>query len=268
MKRSWTQVEGDQKKKRKLNGKSGMAKEEIDYYWRDFRGKIPPDAIEGGMTASGTPFYVAQVYIKKYGLLPATVFRNKPEAVANAHGKKLETTENIKVLCSKNKNNFKWVSIRSEDLNLLTNTHLVVGGSEGDQVLYIGRAFDDGSTVLGKIFKHNLRYKGLWVPSQEHERMPTWLAKRIDKYFMWFRCLGNERYSITAYRVIKKNTKILSNMTIEVFLELGIRDFHFQAFRTSLGRVTNDESPVIAVHPRKFSMVHRRRTGVTYEFIS
>ncbi|XP_063917326.1 uncharacterized protein LOC135133026 [Zophobas morio] len=140
-----------------------------DYYWRDFRGKIPPDAIEGGMTASGTPFYVAQVYIKKYGLLPATVFRNKPEAVANAHGKKLETTENIKVLCSKNKNNFKWVSIRSEDLNLLTNTHLVVGGSEGDQVLYIGRAFDDGSTVLGKIFKHNLRYKGLWVPSQEHE---------------------------------------------------------------------------------------------------
>ncbi|XP_063916458.1 uncharacterized protein LOC135132327 [Zophobas morio] len=140
-----------------------------DYYWRDFKDRIPPDAIEGGMTASGTPIYVAQVYIYKIGLLPGMVFPNKPNAVTNAHGKKMESATDVKVLCSTNKNNFKWVPTKSEELNLLTNTHLVVGGKEGVELLYVGRALDDGSTVLGKIFKHNFPYRGLWVPSQARE---------------------------------------------------------------------------------------------------
>ncbi|KAJ3645971.1 hypothetical protein Zmor_023586 [Zophobas morio] len=140
----------------------------IYYYWRDFYGKIPPDAIEGGRTAAGTPFYVAQVYIRNFELLPAMVFPNKPEAITSAYNKELKPTTHIKVLCSKNKDNFKWVPTRSEDLSLLTNTHLVVGGNEVGQVLYIGRVFDETSTVLGKIFKHNQPNKGIWVPSQGH----------------------------------------------------------------------------------------------------
>lgn len=69
----------------------------LDYYWRDFRGKIPKDSIEGGRSPSGQPFYVAQAYIQHKELLPATVFPGKNEAVTSAYGKVLKTTQNIKV---------------------------------------------------------------------------------------------------------------------------------------------------------------------------
>lgn len=75
----------------------------------------------------------------------------------------------LQILCSQNKENFEWVSTNSNDLNKLTNTHIVIGGNEVGQVLYIGRVFDEKSVVLGKIFKHSQSNRGIWVPSKGGE---------------------------------------------------------------------------------------------------
>jgi hypothetical protein len=69
----------------------------IDYYWRDFKGKIPEDAVEGGLSPSGRPFYVAQAYFPKTGLLPANVFPGKSEALSSGLGKEMKTNAHVKV---------------------------------------------------------------------------------------------------------------------------------------------------------------------------
>ncbi|KAJ3617375.1 hypothetical protein MTP99_007106 [Tenebrio molitor] len=140
-----------------------------DYYWRDFKGKIPEDAVEGGLSPSGRPFYVAQAYFPKTGLLPANVFPGKSEALSSGLGKEMKTNAHVKVLCSKHKKNFKWVPMESKDLHKLTSTHVVIGGGEIGRVLYIGRVFDETSPIVGKVFKHLHSNRGVWIPSNGGE---------------------------------------------------------------------------------------------------
>lgn len=60
-----------------------------NYYWRDYRGTIPDDAVryEG--------LYVAQVSYN--GVLPATLYPDKKEAVTECQGHRISITTGIKV---------------------------------------------------------------------------------------------------------------------------------------------------------------------------
>ncbi|KAF2897474.1 hypothetical protein ILUMI_08704 [Ignelater luminosus] len=138
-----------------------------EYYWRDYVGIIPEDAVEGGTDESGAPTYVGQTYIREYGLLPAIVFRGCRTVNTTAQDKAVTSDTNIKILCGKYKTRFQWVPTRDEDLHLLTGRHFIVGGSEVGQALYIGRVNYDNRVIIGKFFMNPPLSKfGLAIPYQ------------------------------------------------------------------------------------------------------
>lgn len=48
--------------------------------------------------------------------------------------------------------------------HMLTHCDQVIGGTEINQVLTIGRVNHQGSIVIGKVFANHLSNKGLWIP--------------------------------------------------------------------------------------------------------
>ncbi|KAK5646301.1 hypothetical protein RI129_004765 [Pyrocoelia pectoralis] len=144
-------------------------KPSLGYYWRDYVGEIPYDAVPGGKDKSGLPTFIGQAYIKGFELLPATINAGSPTAIASAYNIMMPVNKNIKILCSNELEKFSWLVTKSEEAHLITNCHLVVGGSEVDQTLHIGRVNHDGQTVIGKVFSYRPGGKGLWIPYGGHE---------------------------------------------------------------------------------------------------
>jgi hypothetical protein len=44
-----------------------------DYYWREYTGIIPRDAIAGGANINGEQIYIGQAYVKNSGFIPAQI---------------------------------------------------------------------------------------------------------------------------------------------------------------------------------------------------
>ncbi|KAF5299434.1 hypothetical protein FQA39_LY11580 [Lamprigera yunnana] len=139
------------------------------YYWKDFKGEVPDDAIKGGKSANGEPIYIGQVlhYDK---LLPAKILTNDNKAYF-AWNAEQSTTENIKILCSPYPERFQWIPTHKNEIHLLTNEHVINGGAEPNQYLYIGRALYKSETLVGKVrtadkASQNL---GLYITSQKKE---------------------------------------------------------------------------------------------------
>jgi hypothetical protein len=44
-----------------------------DYYWREYTGVIPRDAVAGGANINGEQVYIAQAYVKNHGLIPGQI---------------------------------------------------------------------------------------------------------------------------------------------------------------------------------------------------
>jgi len=138
-----------------------------DYYWKEYDGLIPEDAVPGGHDKSGNPTYIGQVlYTKQSDLLPATIYSGCKSALATEGGKQWQSDKNVKILCSKYLNKLKWVVIKNGEAHLPTNCHLVKGGFEINQ-LYIGRVHYNDQTIIGKVFLDHPSYRGLWVPNDE-----------------------------------------------------------------------------------------------------
>ncbi|KAK4874549.1 hypothetical protein RN001_013909 [Aquatica leii] len=122
---------------------------EAGYYWRDYDGIVPKDAIVGGEDSNGDPIYIGQIlYIDK--LLVAKIYSYDRNAYYT-WGIELSSRENIKILCSPYPERFKWVDTTKNGLHLLINAHLIKGGSEPAYTMYIGRAFHKGQTLVGRI---------------------------------------------------------------------------------------------------------------------
>ncbi|KAF2897471.1 hypothetical protein ILUMI_08701 [Ignelater luminosus] len=138
-----------------------------DYYWREYVGIIPEDAVEGGTDEFDNPTYVGQAYFEQFGLLPAIIFPACRKAHTTAHTSEVTTDKNIKILCSKHKENLEWIQTKSDETHLLTDRRLVVGGYEVGQTLNIGRLLYDGRVIVGKVFSYPLPNKGLWIPYNE-----------------------------------------------------------------------------------------------------
>ena len=144
-------------------------KNPVGYYWRDYLGEIPSDAVAGGMNRADKPTYIGQVYIKGVELLPATIRRNTLNATTSAHNKEIYANKNIKILCSNEIDKLTWIATKSNELHLLSNCNLVIGGSEVDHTLYIGRVNHGGRTIIGKVFSRRKGFNGLWIPYNGHE---------------------------------------------------------------------------------------------------
>ncbi|GJQ78247.1 hypothetical protein Trydic_g2575 [Trypoxylus dichotomus] len=123
------------------------------YYWRDYWGEIPHDAI------SYAGIYVAQ--IPNHGILPASLYPQTKEAVTEVFGRKVVETKSIKVLCDPNSENFYWEYTTTDKLTEDKLENLVVGGVESGSYLYIGKIFNEGEWKICKVFPPSSEYKGL-----------------------------------------------------------------------------------------------------------
>lgn len=67
-----------------------------DYYWRDYVGVIPKDAVEGGTDKNGNATYIGQVYIRDK-ILPAIITQGCLTAKTTANGHFVTIDEDVKV---------------------------------------------------------------------------------------------------------------------------------------------------------------------------
>ncbi|XP_031354150.1 uncharacterized protein LOC116178712 [Photinus pyralis] len=149
---------------------SALYENEItDYYWREYVGEIPCDAIPGGFDKSGNPAYIGQMYHSKFGLLPATITKGSQKALASGGGSSFTSDTFVKILCSRHHDRYKWVPTENANGHLLTNYHLVIGGNEAGYVLNIGRVNHEMEVVIGKVFAHHTPYRGLSIPNKAKE---------------------------------------------------------------------------------------------------
>ncbi|XP_031346333.1 uncharacterized protein LOC116173158 isoform X2 [Photinus pyralis] len=138
--------------------------EVLGYYWRDYSGKTPSDAVIGGYDSFGRETYIGQVFKKDYDLLPATFTFDCTSGIATAHGRVLYVDKNMKILCSVEPELMKWVPIKVGELDKLSDCTLVVGGSEDERLLHIGRVKYHGETIIGKVVSGGRGTRGLWIP--------------------------------------------------------------------------------------------------------
>ncbi|KAF5302555.1 hypothetical protein FQR65_LT00927 [Abscondita terminalis] len=149
--------------------KKTIGKIDDGYYWRDYDGVIPRDALAGGLDENGEPIYIGQVlYYDK--LLPAKIYPYDKNAYYT-WGTEYSTRENVKILCTPYPEKLRWVDTKKDELHLLINTHLVKGGFEPVYDIYIGRGFHKMQTLVGRIRAGNAPHLniGLYVsvPSKE-----------------------------------------------------------------------------------------------------
>lgn len=50
------------------------ASQDINYYWRDYTGDIPKDAVPGGTDANGDTTYIGQGFVIDIGLIPGVIY--------------------------------------------------------------------------------------------------------------------------------------------------------------------------------------------------
>ncbi|KRT82161.1 hypothetical protein AMK59_3962 [Oryctes borbonicus] len=139
-----------------------LAKVEHNYYWRQYRGKIPLDAFNAAEN-----LYVAQL-INQW-LMPGTFNATTKEAYSE-QGSRLTVTDNFKILCDFHSDNFYWEKVNIYDLVGSNLNDLVVGGSEFGATLYVGKVFHDGEWKIGKVFAPLHLLQGLRVWDDKNQR--------------------------------------------------------------------------------------------------
>lgn len=66
------------------------------YYWKEYTGVIPPDAIPGGKDLDGQDTFIGQAYFHKHGLYVVQIFPGKMDVKSAWWGVK-KTNNDIKV---------------------------------------------------------------------------------------------------------------------------------------------------------------------------
>ncbi|KAK4873274.1 hypothetical protein RN001_015303 [Aquatica leii] len=123
------------------------------FYWRDFDGTVPDDALPGGTDLNGKPIYIGQVYA--YYLIPAKIYKNDKRAYYEYGGEELNVTENIKILCTQHPDDFYWIPTDNDRIKSIANVTLVLGGYEPGCSTYIGRTRKYGEVLVGKALADN-----------------------------------------------------------------------------------------------------------------
>ncbi|KAF2893371.1 hypothetical protein ILUMI_12802 [Ignelater luminosus] len=123
----------------------------LEFYWKNFTGKIPKDAIPGGRDKEGKTTYIGQARLQNGPIIPGQIDRVSKKLfyyyIAVGYG----VTENVKILCSEHPEKFEWIKTNVEGLQTLTRKHFVPGGFDDGYPLLIGRANVKGQIVVGKV---------------------------------------------------------------------------------------------------------------------
>ncbi|KAJ3659097.1 hypothetical protein Zmor_010804 [Zophobas morio] len=140
-----------------------------DYYWREYTGQIPEDAVEGGKDLRGNPTYIGQAFVLHHGILIGTIYPGQKTLTTSKEGIHVTSVGN-KILCSHHKHNFEWVPGQASTLHITTiNKHLVPGGIEWGKVLNIGRIKYQGELIVGKVCSGTIGRAKLYFPYKNEE---------------------------------------------------------------------------------------------------
>ncbi|KAK5641471.1 hypothetical protein RI129_010018 [Pyrocoelia pectoralis] len=149
---------------------SGIPSSVEDYFWRDYTGIVPKDALACGTDSNGNPTYIAQISVPSprdptrstVDVLPAILEAGAITVYAPYNVDVVyrdASNSSVKVLCVYSSSYYKWHSPKT----LLPSFHkYVIVGYESSSPLYLGRAEVNNATVTGKIYAND-REAGLIV---------------------------------------------------------------------------------------------------------
>jgi len=122
------------------------------YYWRDYAGKVPKDALPGGVDYNGDPIYMGQIF-HNGKITPVKIYSNDNKAYhsGTGTGKEEAGTEFVKILCSQCPERFYWIPTKYDEIHLLVNHHLVIGGHHPEKTFYFGRVHYRTETSVGRV---------------------------------------------------------------------------------------------------------------------
>ncbi|KAJ3645424.1 hypothetical protein Zmor_023083 [Zophobas morio] len=127
-----------------------MPKEEVpNYYWREYNGQIPADAIIGGQDINGDNVYIGQAYVSKWGLFTGQIKPGLTEVFITNHGI-TKVDKYIKILCGFPQESFVWLPTNATSLHMtLLDKHVIIGGhQDGSGIMNVGRINYEGSTQI------------------------------------------------------------------------------------------------------------------------
>ncbi|KAF5271205.1 hypothetical protein FQA39_LY08212 [Lamprigera yunnana] len=121
-----------------------------DFYWRDYNGDVPKDALPGGMNREHKPTYIGQA-VSQGVLVPGEIIGGvKKMYYFGDYSGRIET-ENIKIFCTKHPENFEWAKTNVKDVKLISKLRLIPGGFSHSEVVYIGRGIAENMLSVGKV---------------------------------------------------------------------------------------------------------------------
>ncbi|KAK5638648.1 hypothetical protein RI129_012943 [Pyrocoelia pectoralis] len=139
------------------------------YYWKEYRGEIPIDAVPADTNKARNSTYIGQIFIQGRGLLPATIVAGSKIAIS-IQGTMIKTDKNIMILCSKEQDKFTWRNAKvGEKQSLTACCPSVNGGVEWNEIINIGRVNREGETIVGPVFTNLDKGNGLWIPHKGKE---------------------------------------------------------------------------------------------------
>ncbi|XP_058465942.1 uncharacterized protein LOC131439207 [Malaya genurostris] len=135
------------------------------WVWASVNGPFPSNMVQGGLDSDGCPIFVGRA---QHGgdLVPAKVIPQKNAAYL-AHGGEETLLSSVEVLCQKE---LVWDHATGGNIP----PDAIVGGNTSDgEILYIGRAYHEGSQTVGKVQRSHgcayIPYDGQEVSVQTYE---------------------------------------------------------------------------------------------------
>ncbi|KAB0793970.1 hypothetical protein PPYR_13590 [Photinus pyralis] len=138
-----------------------------DFYWRDYFGEIPSDALGGGYDKAGNPAYIGQLFNHKDGLLPAMIYEGDQSLYATVRNAPLTQQKYGKILCSHNPCKYKWIPTDTSKVQSLFSNYTVISGGYENAInidLYIGRIHYDLEIRIGKVIVGINSVNGIHIP--------------------------------------------------------------------------------------------------------
>ncbi|XP_074035041.1 uncharacterized protein [Leptinotarsa decemlineata] len=148
-----------------------------DYYWRDYDGRIPVDAIPAGNNTDGLS-YIGQAYVHHYGLLLGTIIPPAMEMKIPCYGV-VVTNIIIKILCAPNLSKFHWVPTTVDRFKKDTRDQCPVLGGYDRKAwedrgtlgnLNIGRTREHGDVIIGNIASFDPKEVWFYYPLDGGEK--------------------------------------------------------------------------------------------------
>jgi len=133
-----------------INAEATECNQAPGYYWRDYTGEIPDDALSGGTNSKGHTTYIGQTLHLNL-IIPAKIDPDDKQVTYEWGYKEYQAEQNIKILCTQHPEQFEWVSTGNRQINTIRNKTFVIAGYEPGIKSLIGRKQLGNELVIGKV---------------------------------------------------------------------------------------------------------------------